>query len=99
MDYEIVYKWGFSYGDNYKVNKWFIRVEALDTDWFAVAYYDLEDQDGSDTNHYYETNNDELLDILLNKTKNGLYHKCMEEKNTYLKDLEELENLDVSNFL
>ena len=96
MDYELIYKWGLYYDDNDIANRWFIRAEVLDTDWYAMAYFSMDDTDAW---RLYETNNEELLEALIQKSKVSLYEQCLAEKNAYLQHKKDIETMTVSNFM
>lgn len=79
--FEIVYTWGLVNSDEGDPTSWFVKVQALDTEMYAVAHYDLEDTGRK----FYECTNDELLVHLIQNT--AVYEKCRDQKNAYVKDL------------
>lgn len=91
--YEIIYKWGV-FEDQ---TRWFIKVEALDTELYAVAYFRLDD---TDPTKIFETNDMELLDVLLEALAKDLYFDCLDKKNMYLESRTiSFENATVANFM
>jgi hypothetical protein len=96
MNYELIYKWGLYCDKDEIANRWFIRAEVLDTDWYAMAYFNLDDEDAW---RLYETNNEDLLETLMEKSKSGLYQRCLAEKNVYMQHKRDIETMTVSNFM
>lgn len=95
-EYELHYRWGFTLDDDDEPDGWFISVNALDTPWFAMAYYSLDD---SEPNRHYKTNHDELLMVLMEENEVRLYDRCLEEKNMILQSKAEIEQMTVANFM
>lgn len=96
IEYTLFYKWGFYFDDDDVASRWFIRVDALDTSWYAMAYYSLDD---NDPHRYYETNHEELLKVLIDEIDVKLYARCVEEKNMYLQSRVEIEQMTAANFM
>lgn len=91
--YEIVYKWGV-FEDH---TRWFIKLEALDTDMYAVAYFSLDD---TNPTRFLETNDMELLNVLLEALSKDLYFDCVDKKNMYLESQTvSFEDATVANFM
>lgn len=95
-EYTLNYRWGFTLDDDDEPDGWFISVNALDTPWYAMAYYSLDD---SEQNRHYRTNNDELLTVLMEENEARLYSRCIEEKNMILQSQAEIEQMTVANFM
>lgn len=95
-EYSIYYRWGFSFDDEDKPNGWFIRADVLDSGWYAVTYYSLDDDN---PRRFYESNHEDLLKILLDEIQETLYEKCLEEKKMYLQSCVEIEQMTTANFM
>lgn len=93
--YELLYRWGLSLSEDQTTHQWFIKVEAVDTEWYAEAYFSADD----DPTRCYATNNKELLQVLIGIEETDVYAKCLEQKNNYMNDVASLENVDISNFM
>lgn len=96
LEYTLYYKWGFTLDDKDEADGWFISVSALDTSWYAMAYYSLDD---NELNRHYKTNHDELLMILMEENEARLYKRCLEEKNMFLESQAEIEQMTAANFM
>lgn len=95
-EYLPYYRWGFSLNNEDQPNGWFIRADVLDNGWYAVAYYSLDDDN---PRRFYESNNQDLLRVLLDEIDEILYFKCLEEKNMYLESCVEIEEMTTANFM
>ena len=96
LEYTLNYRWGFTFDDKDVADGWFICVDALDTPWYAMAYYSLDD---NEQNRHYKTNHDELLMVLMEENEKALYNRCVEEKNMYLQSNAEIEQMTTANFM
>lgn len=93
--YVVNYSWGPTF-ENDVIVGWSIKADALDTPWFAMAYFGLDDDNPM---RQYKTNNDELLRIFMDEIEDTLYEKCIPEKNMYLQSLLEIENMTSADFM
>lgn len=96
LEYTLNYRWGFTLDDEGAADGWFIKVDALDTPWYAMAYYSLDDDE---PNRHYKTNHDELLLVLMEENEARLYKRCIEEKNMWLQSKAEIEQMTTANFM
>lgn len=96
VNHELIYKWGFYYDSVDVINRWFIRAEVLDTHWYAMAYFSMDD---AETWRLYETNDEDLLETLMQKSKDSLYRHCLAEKNAYMQYKKDIETMTTSNFM
>ncbi len=93
--YPVNYSWGPTFEGDTMVG-WHITALALDTPWFAVAHFSIDD---SVSVRQYRTNNDDLLRMLLDEIEDSLYERCLPEKNMYLESLKEIENMTSADFI
>ncbi len=96
LEYTLNYRWGFTFDNGDSADGWFISVDALDTPWYAMAYYSLDD---NEPNRHYKTIHDVLLMVLMEENDNRLYKKCVEEKNMYLQSKAEIEQMTTADFM
>lgn len=90
--YELVWIWGI-FDDS---SKWYIKVEALDTDMYAVAYFPIDDEDPK---RHYESTNPELLQMVVGIEDSDLYAKCRDIKNMNFGLKDKFEEVTVANFM
>lgn len=93
---DIDYKWGIIYDDKDQPVKWFFKVSGLDDDLYAVAYFNIDDEDPVS---FYEANDMEILEVLIDSINTELYDKCIEEKNLIMQHHRELSEATVDNFM
>lgn len=89
----------WSWGMTSDRNQWFIRVQDLDTNEYAVAYYD---SDESNPLRIYESRDPELLSLVILAEDTDIYTTALEMKNM-LQQIDEfdnaIENATVANFM
>jgi hypothetical protein len=74
---------------------WYIKVLDLDTDRYAVAKYELDDDSPL---RVYETRDPELLNIVLNMDSD-LFNQCRSKKNELIDIGKIFENATIANFM
>lgn len=90
--YELVWTWGI-FDDS---TKWYIKIEAVDTDMYAVAYFPIDDEDPS---RFYESTNSELLHKLVEIENSDLYFRCRDIKNMNFGLKDKFDEITVANFM
>lgn len=90
--YELHWTWGI-FDDN---SMWYLRVEALDTPMYAVAYFAIDDEDPK---RLYESTNPELLQKIVEAEGTDLFNKCRDIKNMNIGLKDKFEEITVANFM
>lgn len=89
---EFLWTWGFSKDEV----SWYIRVQVLDTDMYALAYYSLDDNNPM---RYYESKHPDLLRALIDNESSEAFIQCRENKNAALDLRKALDNATIANFM
>ncbi len=90
--YDFYWTWGLSKDGI----SWYIRVQALDTDLYALAYYNLDDDNPM---RYYESGHPDLLKALIKNEESEEFIRCRDQKNCMIELTKQLDNVTVANFM
>lgn len=90
--YELHWTWGI-FDDN---SKWYLKVEAVDTDMYAVAYYSPDDNNPL---KLYESTNSELLKMLIDAENSELFKSCKDKKDMHFGLKDSFSDITVANFM